>query len=253
MIVPLTATPIFDAILGFAPTWSRDASGYTGRTPYRVNTSEPDLALAAPGLPAIGGSHPSLPGVLCRSLGAQYVGGGDNEVPPSGWSAVWAEWATPSSSTGPFDPQDGDAYTEFTVSVGQSRIRQDAAGAPLFEDASKEAAQAELVVRRFASDLSLISAFLGVINRGNSNALTIPPIFGLGAGLAVLPRQLLARTFETRAVRGGLIELRFRFGFGQPGWYDVTQVRVDANGQPTGPATTFNVQGDTAFPAGLFA
>ncbi len=249
----LTAVPIFDSELGLVPTWQRNTGGYSGRTPYRVNTSEPDLALTAPGLPAIGDAHPSLAGALCRGLSYQYIGGGDNEVPACGWCAVWAEWATVSSSTGPFDPQDGDSYTEFAVSVGQARVRQSATAQPLYEEASKEAAQSELIVRRYASNLDLISAFISVINRGNTNALLLPPIFGLGSGLNVSPRQLLARSFETRTVRDGLVEIRFRYGFGQAGWYDVAQVRLDANGQPTGPATIFNVQGDVAYPAGLFA
>lgn len=246
------AYPFFDKTLGFAPEWSRGPDGYAGRVPYRVNSSEAAPALTASGLPEVNAEHPVFTGAFCRSLSWQYLGGLDGEDGAPGWSVVWAEYA-PASPAEITLASDGDVYSEFGVSPGQSRVRADVNGLALFEEAVKESFGAELTVRRFSTSLSIINAFIPIIGRANSNPLTTPDMFGLpDSGLAIAPFQLLARSFTVKPVRAGLVEIALLFGVGEQRWYEVRQIRIGEDGAPVPPMAQFDVQGVAAYPSTLF-
>lgn len=245
------AVRMFDPRRGRTPQWTRDARGYTGTEHYDVDSSEPETALAAAGLPALYQSHPTMPSTVCVGHVYEYVCGDD--ASGNGRSIVTAQFRPPGSASVDLVAQEHEAYTEFRASPGQIEVRLDASGTPLIEPASKETFAAELVVSHYVSTLGLVALFLPLIGKGNSNSVTIPRVYGAPASaITFAPRQLLARSFDVSPVRDGMLRLSLTFGVGQQEWYFVRQTRLDAAGQPTGPIEAYDVQGEIAYPGSLF-
>lgn len=237
----VTATLVHDPGKGWVPRWRRSGAGWSGRDPYKVNTSEVDEALGAAGLPSIGSPHPTRPGCLVDDLEYEYEAGGDG-TPEKGTGVVWVSYALAQASPFQLDAlaEVGFSYTEINVSGREVTARTDRTGAAVAET-TIEAPSAELVLIGYYDSIAPMVSFLGLLSplpRINANTLTLPPPYGVGGSLTVQPRQLLPRGVRVQNAAEGKLRIEFVFGYGAAGWMDHVWRRTAADGTPTGATVT---------------
>lgn len=242
----IVAIPWFDHKNGVVPTGTRTQSGWRGSDPYRINTVDRDLALAASGLPAEGTEHPAHPGSYCVSLEWDPVGGGGS-ASNAGWSIVRAVFEPLTPAQFDLVYEDGDAYSELVFSDGSFAARFDAAGAAIPET-QVEAYRAELVVHRYATTPAVALSFLQSVTKVNSNAFNVPPLFGVGGPIAIAPREVLVRSPQIALARPGLLRIALRFGFGIANWHRLAYRKELADGTPTGPVINSDLYQAAALP-----
>jgi hypothetical protein len=249
----IVAVPSFDETFGF-PRFSRGANGISATVPYRVNTSECDMAVQAPNLPAPGTPHPTIAGSVVTGIEAEYVSGGDTGPgnTGNGWCRVVVTYGPLVTAWGPADQAvSGSAYSEIGVSSGQTTVRTDIEGVPIGADVSAEASSAELIIHAFRNNMNWLAPASLILNKGNQNTVTAPPLYGQGGSITILPETILLRSFSARAVREGLIEVSYVFGIGATKWYYARGWTVDADGLPGDPFEK-DVQGKVNYPTGLW-
>lgn len=208
-----------------APTLRRTARGWEGRRCYEVNTHEEERAIEAMGVPRLGDVWSGARAVLacvdvsCRYLyGADIAGtgeGGTCQVDVTYQSAGWGG--------APVTPAGGLKYTELVTEVGTETVYSEPReeGDPPVQGlppiANGEGMPRETVSQRvrvvtfwepLALDGSMIRGLRGILQRVNSNLITLPPLHGQSeaARLELAPGEGRYRTFETALV-GDLIQL----------------------------------------------
>ncbi len=209
-----------------APMMRKENGAIVGEAWYRINTDTVDTAMKALALPAVGDRWSAdYPGLLCRSVEINYVGGTSDPV--SGLNGVCVAkcgYATPSGGRLP-TPGQTVRYTRIHSSQSSFQrvydVRYGTTGFPIRQlpppqnenpaqvrvatpinggrgaSASYGSVQAEVVSYVPSGTLgTLLVRMIGLARRSavNVDAVTLPPTIGLGTqgaiGFTLQPRQL---------------------------------------------------------------
>jgi len=203
-----------------APRLRLQIAGTTGTRKYRIDTDDEEEALAAAGLPLPGDPWSlARPTLICQSVDVAYQRGSIHE-------AV-CQYETPGAGSGggAVVPEPDLAYTERRYTVENEAVYftvdtvspvNHAADEPIAngQGASKEVTGVEVSVVIYrtpevyntAGDTQLMN-LMGTVN---SNALTLPPIYGTNVSLTYQPGELRYRMTEL-GTRNGLVEIRHNF------------------------------------------
>lgn len=239
--------------------------GKVGRRDYKVNTSEPELAIRVVGVPRVGQSWSvAEPELRARRVRPEYVGGTDSsETGTGGWTWVRVEYETAGAS-GRIDPRPIDGtgdFTEFGVSIQKVRVLYDARVGtdPVFNrrldngrGADRQVAQLIGRVHRFYPPGvqtpwdEIVAAFDAPIN---AEPLVLPPERGATSDIVVPPLWAKLVDFDPRVFDGAIgaesagesggrgVELVYTLAFARPvnqdvSGHDFIWQQEDPDGEP---------------------
>lgn len=245
-----TAVEIFDAAGGMYPGFEYQNGALVGWRWFVVDAQDPLQVLAAAGLPGNGDAYPGIPSIRAVDRRPQRAG------PATTFVQVYYRFNATAGTPLP-DPdqvsQDGDAYSEILPGLTTFEARTDITGKLLPQPVSREAPSQELVVHVYTAGAvsdAAITDFLPLRGKLNANPVSAPPRWTGSVSIGLAPGMLLARTFSEEPVRDGLYRVSFRFGLAPAGGWKAALRRVDANGNPTGPITEYDVYESVNFNTG---
>ena len=220
---------------------------------YRINSSDPDLAADAAGLPVVGAEMPP-PGpagltVLSVSVTPERGAARHSVAEVRAIStSVFADLNPAATQAAP------RAYTEFRSLSRSVRVREaynvfaeEVVALPAGQTLDVEAGAAEVVVHGFLPPSAVdnaIAHFLSLLGRHNANPVSFPSYRLQPAGSASVSAgtgELLARTINVAGVRGpvgedpeGLVELVYGFGLAPSEAWNVPVTVTETETQPDG-------------------
>lgn len=247
------AEELFDNAGGKYPRLAWGTNGWTGERHFRVNTGDTIGAITATGVPARGAPWSSeMPQLVAVSADLEFITGRDTAA-SNGWHDIRVQYAETAMSAD-FTAQPGQAFSTFRDSATQVQVNADVSGNPLPPGFSKEKNLVEVVIEAYRGDINALQAWLGIQNRINANAVTLPAVRGFqtsgggGVSLTVSPGQLLARGFAMEPVREDLVKFTYTFGLGPVGAFKVGYRDLNSDGEPTGAEKFADIQGTASFP-----
>ncbi len=241
----ITATLLNDRELGYT-TITETASVSSAQKFFRVNTEDPDIALQASGLPAIGSTFsPSRTYLKLTQRTTRPLGGTDAGSSGGGHTVVQCDYSSPDPQPTDTNVDATDTFSRYQFSESQVPIRYDIALAPIAET-TKQLTTVELIVVTYSSTL-LIQHWATIRDQVNSNVVLIPAIFGVPATqFAALPGQLLALAPEIRPVRDGLLETSWRFAYAPD--FKFRWRKEDETGTPVGAIVQSDIYTSVSYP-----
>ena len=150
------------------------------------------------------------------------LGGQDGTPPKVGWTEARVSWRPITFIPIQDTANPGDSFLEVRQSTASVTLSSDVNNVNVTGvGLTREANTTELVIRAFKADSAPLSAWIGIQNSLNSNAIATPDMRGLpGSAITIGAKQGLARTLEMRPARDGVVEFVFHIGYGPIGSWD---------------------------------
>ena len=243
----VTANVLHDRERGWHDNIILRGGATVGQRFFQVNTSDVESVFAASGLPAVGAPFSAAhPGLLATVFTPIPVGGRDTDATNYGWPVVRVDYATPRFQQPEVLAIENDSFTEWTERTERLEVRADIGGAPV-PPTNKAGFVDVLTVKTYRTSVNN-AAWLTMRGKVNSNAVQIPPIFGIaGSAFTATAGQLYA---ESRAIRplgrDGLVEIAYAFAYADD--HLLRFRREDENGEPVGDIVEATIYTPVAYP-----
>ena len=207
-------------------------TGKTWTRIYEVNTADVEKALEARNAPRAGQSSPDMPGLVCLSVTAKFIGGVDGSDGTGGATQLTAEYGrTTGGSTGGPTPRAGLSWSEWIPEVSQVTVYGSWYAAPLYalqlglalpnfvrepainngQGFPRDVTVCAMRIHRYYNprefDSSFIHGLLRISNTINKVPITMAPLYVEdGPRLSFEPGQVRFR-HHTQQMQGDLLEL----------------------------------------------